>query len=313
MKKNILKIFTILISLLVVPIMIYAEGTITGIMSPVDYGVRAIGMGGAFASISGDATSILWNPAGIAFSENRFFAGSYADLYGLGKIRSGYLSYVQEGGTVTGGIYWTINSVTGLHESETEDSDAWHENTIAYSAAYRITDNMAIGASLKGFFLKTDMNHADGRDIGGGGGGLDLAYIAKFSLDPQNSIGVGLNAENVYGFFSWQEDSKNERIPVRFDIAGHYTYMNFLTASLALKGGEEDVLQKINFGVESWFLGKIIGVRAGFSKYMSGDERTAIHGGLTVEYKNLGIEYAAIIDSDAIGDTHNIGLFFRLP
>src|SRR5581483_6616329 len=43
-----------------------AIGTASSEFLTVDVGARAVGMGGAFTSIADDATSLYWNPAGLA-------------------------------------------------------------------------------------------------------------------------------------------------------------------------------------------------------------------------------------------------------
>ncbi len=45
-------------------------------------GARALGMGGAFAAVAGDASTVFWNPAGIAGVEKRQILAMHAEQFG---------------------------------------------------------------------------------------------------------------------------------------------------------------------------------------------------------------------------------------
>jgi len=45
-------------------------------------GARALGMGGAFAAVAGDASTVFWNPAGIAGIEKRQVLAMHAEQFG---------------------------------------------------------------------------------------------------------------------------------------------------------------------------------------------------------------------------------------
>ncbi|MCU0613191.1 MAG: hypothetical protein MUE60_15565, partial [Candidatus Eisenbacteria bacterium] len=44
-------------------------------------GARALGLGGAFVAVPGDATAPYWNPAGLSFLERATFTGTYVSQH----------------------------------------------------------------------------------------------------------------------------------------------------------------------------------------------------------------------------------------
>jgi hypothetical protein len=57
-------------------------------------GARALGMGGAFAAVAADASTVFWNPAGIAGVEHRQILAMHAEQFG-DLVNYNFASYVQ--------------------------------------------------------------------------------------------------------------------------------------------------------------------------------------------------------------------------
>jgi hypothetical protein len=84
------KLITFLMILLVLPLTLHAQfsskitkvGTTAAQFLKIDAGARAIGMGGAFVAAANDATSLYWNPAGIAGVERKEIHVMHANWLG---------------------------------------------------------------------------------------------------------------------------------------------------------------------------------------------------------------------------------------
>ncbi len=57
-------------------------------------GARALGMGGAFAAVAADASTVYWNPAGIAGMEKRQILAMHAEQFG-DLLNYNFGAYVQ--------------------------------------------------------------------------------------------------------------------------------------------------------------------------------------------------------------------------
>ena len=91
LKKNI--IYVVFIGLLSANFSFAAsDGGLPGYFLNQNVGVRALGMGGSYVSLSDDISAIYWNPAGlnflqqneISFMHNILFESTRCDFVGLG-------------------------------------------------------------------------------------------------------------------------------------------------------------------------------------------------------------------------------------
>ncbi|MGA9120646.1 MAG: PorV/PorQ family protein [Bacteroidota bacterium] len=87
-------IFALLLALLLLPTMLFCQsksGTAAGTFLEIPVGARGISLGGAFVSLTNDATSLYWNASGIArlaknealVSHTNWIAGTSLDFAGL--------------------------------------------------------------------------------------------------------------------------------------------------------------------------------------------------------------------------------------
>ncbi|MBI5201676.1 MAG: UPF0164 family protein, partial [Elusimicrobia bacterium] len=125
-------------------------------------GARALGMGGAFYSISDDASAPAWNPAGLAYVQKKEVTMMQATLFAQTKYN--YIGYVHPktaGGTF--GVSMTQLQSTGFEKVEAKFNPATGEPTSVQTAGSfadmqsamgvswgkLVTDSMAFGTSIK--------------------------------------------------------------------------------------------------------------------------------------------------------------------
>ncbi|MBQ3834538.1 MAG: hypothetical protein II816_03385 [Elusimicrobia bacterium] len=160
------------------------------------WGVRALGMGGAYTAVSDDANAPLYNIAGIAFATqqevtlmgSRLFAG----VEGV-EIAANYFGYVYplapEWGAIS--VAWSSTSVPGLRR----------EDTFNFGYARMLNDIMRIdsdyvelsaGLNLKYLMQETKFDEEDA-DLESSKGAMtaDVGVMAKFA----NGIGIGYSSK----------------------------------------------------------------------------------------------------------------------
>ena len=268
-----------------------------GAFSPVGLGARALGMGGAFVAVADDATSIYWNPAGLAFMNRRSITAMYAQLYGL-PIQNGVVAYAQPDlGFGAAGIGWTNITITGL-ETEEQDRLKWSENTITYGYARKVLSCASLGIAVNGLLVRTDIEGGDAK-----GFGLDVATM----IHPLEQIRLGLLVRNLYANVRWDTTTK-ERLPVLVESGIAFCPNESLIFALELTGGEESLLRRLAVGGELWALKGIFALRGGAIRIFTANERYILSAGIGLRYRNGQVDYAYLVDDRALGDTHRFSL-----
>jgi len=247
------------------------------------WGTRSAGMGGAFCGLADDASSPLWNPAGLAqmkYPEANFM---YSRLYtGLDGVDLGlnYFSYVLP---ISG-----IGSF-GISRAGLVSTDLYSEETYTLTYASKINNyapglipEVFLGANLKclnhGYTLdeysRADPVFASGRskanftfDIGG----LVKPNIPRFS-----GLSIGMCIENVT---TPDVGLKNrDRVPLEGRVGFAYRMKGFVilrriivqdvtpTLDFAYRfqnWGELGNKLNIHLGLEGWFIDRLLGLRMG--------------------------------------------------
>ncbi len=129
-------------------------GTTAAKFLSIGIGARANAMGGAFTSISKDASSMYWNPAGIAGIENyqsvftytKLFIDLKLDYFGL-VIPSGNIGTF--GLSVTALNYGTFDVTTENFPEGTGETFSPTSYAVGLTFAKNITDNFAVGMTMK--------------------------------------------------------------------------------------------------------------------------------------------------------------------
>ncbi len=163
--------FTAFLSLLLVaalaaPLAAGEPGTAGFLFLGLGNGARATGMGEAFTAVSDDATSIYWNPAGMAAVEGVELNVTHNEW--LMDIRFEQASVVSEmfggaAGLSFTGLYYGELDRYGDNPSLTPDG-TFSPYDLALSAGYArdILPNLSVGAAVKLIYEKIDFESATG-------------------------------------------------------------------------------------------------------------------------------------------------------
>ena len=281
-------------------------GTTAGEFLKIGVGARAIGMGGAQVGVTGDVSSIYWNPAVLS----RLNINSELTFNHVNWLAD--ISYDFAAGVLPLGSLGTFGlSITSLRVPEEivrtvdfPDGDGrhWDASSIAFSLAYarNLTDRFSIGFNAKyvretiwsesasGFAIDVGtlyMSEIPGLNIGASISnfgttmrldGRDLS----FNYDPDNNIGTGPN--NIPARL--QTDAYDLPLTFRIGLAWDLDFMEDFRATLALDATHpNDNTEYLNSGVElSWK--QIVFGRLGYKSLFLRDSEQGLTWGVGVHY-----------------------------
>ena len=253
-----------------------------------DVGVRAIGMGGAFAAVGSDASAIRWNPAAIATLQRQEVLGAYADRYGLG-LKDSYLGYVlpiTDAHAV--GLDWfhrgfdDVAGGLGLSSGHNLMSLAYgYRNNIAALKPY--VGNAAIGGAVKYVTQNADL---DGRSVMSASGlGFDLGILAPLPY----GIRLGAAIQDIGGTSIEHDSGLTEQIfDARWRIGLAHKPVEGLTVAA-------DLDDHLRLGAEYWIRGQLAlraGVRTELDTPEGRGDATTPSVGFGLKYRFATLDYA---------------------
>lgn len=306
------------IAVLSMAIIVMAIAKSDGAFVDTYWGVRALGMGGAFTAVANDANAPMYNIAGIAnvaqqevtLMGSRLFTG----LEGV-EIGANYLGYVYpikdpKYGAVS--FAWSSTAVPGLRR----------EDTFNIGYARVINDllrldpeiiNFSAGVNLKYLMQETKFDENDG-DLSNTAGAMtgDVGLLAQFS----NGLSVGFSSKYLVPADIGYE-SKDEVANVNVVGLAYYNDMlpalkiPYFTAALDVLFRDNETTVRV--GLESYVIEGKLAVRLG-----GREEAFNIGFGYEMSFVNdtkLIIDYALDLPlqvTDSMG-SHFISLSFRFP
>ena len=263
-------------------------------------GARAGGMGEAFTAVADDATSIYWNPAGMAAIEEVELNLTHNEW--LMGIRFEQATVVNEmwggaAGLSFTGLYYGSLDRYGEYPSLTPDGTfSPYDMALSLGYARDIIPNVALGAAFKIIYSKIDFESATGYafDLGVTHRtkieGLILA-AAMLNLGPQTSF----VEEKFYPPFQL-------RLGGAYEIRKEALRGGLILAADVVFPNDNDA--KTHFGLEYAYRRQLM-LRFG---YKSGYDVQGATMGAGIVWKSLRFDYAYMpIDYD-LGDAHRFSL-----
>jgi hypothetical protein len=254
---------------------------------------RTMGLGGAFVAVADEASTAVWNPAGLAqlvpnelrFETARLFEDTSVNALNFAvpgnKLPSFGLSIVY----LNSGNFERTNSMN-------DPLGTFSEGETAYilSMAKNLNTRLALGANAK-------LVRQSVEDFAGNGFGFDIGGI--YCLTP--SIKVGASVLNLGGPSITLRDSK-ETYPIEYRAGFSAAVLRgrgLLTAELDQADGPGT---RIRAGTEYWVQNSI-GLRVGM------DDQEAC-GGLSYRFSGKYQFDYGVLDH-ALGMMHRLGLTYR--
>ncbi|MBN2070938.1 MAG: PorV/PorQ family protein [Candidatus Krumholzibacteriota bacterium] len=263
-------------------------------------GARASGMGEAFTAVCDDATSIYWNPAGMAAVEGVELNVTHSEW--LMDIRFEQVSVASEVyGGVAGlgftGVYYGELDRYGDSPSLTPDG-TFAPYDLALSAGYArdIIPNLSAGIAAKLIYEKIDFESATG-------------YAIDFGVTHRSRI-EGLTIAASMLNLGPQAKFVEEKFYPPFQLrigAAHLSEKEWLRGSLVLAADAvfpNDSGSKFHTGLE-YLYHNLLAVRLG---YKSGYHVQGASMGCGIIYRNLRFDYSYSAIADDLGDVHRFSI-----
>ena len=290
---------------LVVPTVAMGEDGSAGLaFLKLGVGARAIAMGDAYTAVSGDASSIYWNPAAIIDVENIDVALMHTEWFQ--DIRYEYVGGVRSFGDQAFGV-----GVVGLYMDDLERREGPSDEPIGHfgvfdfavtgSYARRLTDNLDVGGSVKYLHEKIDDETATGVAVDLGG---------RYMVPGFDGLSAGVALMNLGPQMKFIEDKFD--LPVMYklgaalDVPVESLKGNVVVSADAVMPNDGDT--KMHFGLEYEYA-DMIALRFG---YRSGWDNQNVSMGLGVKAGRFRVDYAVVPFYSDLGDTHRLSLGFTL-
>jgi hypothetical protein len=263
-------------------------------------GARASGMGEAFTAVANDATSIYYNPAGMANVQGVELNVSHTEW--LQDIRFEQVSVVNEmlGGAVglsfTGVYYGSMDRYPDYPALVPDGSFAPYDLSVAGGYAMDVLPNLSAGVTAKFIYEKIDFESATGWAIDAGI--LHRSMIKGLTL-AASILNFGPQAKFV-----------EEKFYPPFQIRGGASYRydadwlrgNVILATDAVFPNDGDA--KLHMGMEYNYR-TFLSVRAGYKANYYTQGATF---GLGVNYRSLRFDYAYMPMENDLGDSHRFSI-----
>ena len=330
----------ILISIGIICIVVsLSAGRYAGDFLVIGTGVRAAGMGGAFAAVADDGSAIYWNPAGLSQIKNMEIGLMRAFLY-QGLAFYDNFSYSQPlPNNVTIGVNWTRLTI--------DDIPIFSEEWLIYNVDYRSsfkefnlpgvpdgfmksTDDVVqfafskhvhydlnlgwlffdlpfdlnFGANIKYIKRKIDENM-------GSGTGFDFGFLAKtdlailFEKDWLGKIKFGINYQDVGGTtITWnvEDDSSDRTDEILYNTkvgVAVYQPLKPINSTIILSMDTDYIYGKTRHFGFEFIYKNILGVRTGLYQ-------KNFSAGISIKFYDFNVDYAFV--TNTLANTNRIGL-----
>jgi len=305
-------------------------GTTAAKFLSTNIGSRAIGMGGAFTSISNDGSSMYWNPAGVAFHNLNVVFVNHADW--IADISFDYFGFTTSLGKNN---YLGIN-VTSVTMDDMEVTRYGNEDTgetfssssYAFGATYSLnmTDNFSLGINAKyiqeniansfakglaldiGTLFQTPFGFTLGTSITNFGPKMNMTgddLIVPVDIDET----IGGNNESVTGYLT--TDDFDLPLVLRVGISNDHQLGSLGRITWAVDtNSPNDNSNYVNLGIECGILNDLITIGIGANSIFMDDREKEISYGFGIHPPKLinskmNIVYT-IENMTQLGQTHHL-------
>jgi hypothetical protein len=338
-KVSILKIIVILLAAVSASFtqQVKKTGTTAAKFLSIGIGARANAMGGAFTSVSNDATALYWNPAGIGQLNNYEGLFTYTKLFA--DINLNYFGIVVPAGdvgsfgfSVTALDFGQMDVTTELFPEGTGEKFTAGSYAFGLSYARKITEDFLFGISVK--YIRENIYNSNAEGISFDVGTIFNTpfYGIRFSSSITNygtkmqMMGDDLlirhdpdpsqagNNETIDAMY--KTDKFELPLRLQIGISRDFIFLDNQRLTIAVDATHpNDNAQYLNVGGELALLNELISLRAGYKTLFLEDSQEGLTLGVGLKYDglsfiNFALDYA-FQQYEFLGDTHSFGIILR--
>jgi len=329
-----------LVIVILLPLILWG-GKYTGDFMYIGAGVKALGMGGAVASVADDPSAIFWNPAGISQIRNTEIEVMHAFLYEDLALYDNVSICQPLPNEVTIGLNWTRLTIPDIpvfmedylieHPNVAERSSRldWnlpgipdssftsYDDLFQFSFSKHVRTHLDFGWAY--FDIPLDLYFGGNikyvkreiLDNMGNGTGFDLAFLAdtKFSelvdVSWLGDVNFGVNLQNIGGtMITWDTESQNQDeilFNTKLGVSLHQPIKRYHLNTIWAYDHDYVYDGEDHFGLEIQY-DRILSLRMGHYA----QEYTA---GISVLVYDFALDYAFV--TNTLGNTNRIGIRLR--
>jgi len=250
-------------------------------------GARSLGMGHAFIAIADDATSGIWNPAGLPKIDDLSFT-LYTAKLSLDR-KHNFLGIAKKlNDTSSIGFAWINAGVADIPERTADDEfiGRFPSSENAFSISYgRALEKINLGVGIKILTNQFDTKSEEYNERSIGFGGIDLGVLGTVYSD---NLSYGVALRNLGGKIA------DGTVPMVFDAGIALSLekkIHSATLAFSLEKEFVDLSESTTtsqLGVEYWF-SKVIALRGGIQQSY---DRRSLFAGFGVRIAGLQLDYA---------------------
>src|SRR5258708_2845133 len=232
----------------------------------VGVGTRAMGLSGAFVAVADDPSAAYWNPAGLAQLDHPEILEMFGSYFN-DKDRNVYFSFHYP---LSNDIHLSI-STNNLFYTDVSGS---HEDQYTASAAIPlefVTDKrLLLGGNFR--FLLADFGNGNGIVQGTG---VDLGLLFRQPFKDNTEFRAGLVLTDLSTTIHFDNSGFEQSVPAILTAGLAYKFdpHTLITTDIPWTLSSDPLLDNQNIrvrsGVEHWFFDGRVGLRAGFSSFLS--------------------------------------------
>lgn len=252
-------------------------GTFDGQFMKIPIGARATGMGGAFVAVADDASSVFWNPAGVARLSGNIVAVHHLNWVTDINLTQG--TYVFSLGFLPGMLAFNARSLymddmerTTVYRPDGDGTyfDAGY-SSFGLTYARSLTDKFSVG-------ITGSLIHAGLDDLTSNAISFDVGTLYDTGF---RSLKIGMEIANMGSELQFIDQSS--KLPILFRVGASINVMNALDHKLVTTGEfshPPDNNERMNWGAEYSFKDFFF-VRGG---YNFGYDIETLSGGVGVRF-----------------------------
>lgn len=273
------KIFLSVVSLLAaVSLCFGGAGTKSAQFLKLASGGRSSALGNAFTGVTDDASSVFYNPSGIAFSEKKHVSLMYSTY--LEEISYQNVAFSMPLGAKLGiGLGVTMLSygvIKGYDDQMVATKDvAASDMAVNISGGYKVTETIGAGFTLK--YISETLD-----DKTGSTPSADVGFIFK-----KDKLSAGLSAQNLFGSLKFITTA--ETIPMIIRLGAGFQASDKLLVLADFNSMDAG----IGVGVGAEFVPiELLAIRVGYNynSAVTGIGLTGITAGIGLNIKQFGID-----------------------
>ena len=265
---------------------------------PVD--ARAVAMGEAFTAQAQGATSLYWNPAGLA-KVPRFELAAMHNVYLMSTFQdyaAGAYTHPSWGSFGLSLNYWGSGSISGT-DSVGNSTGSFSANDLAVAGGYarKVGKNMSLGLGVK--FISEKNENASGTAFA-----LDLGGLYEV---PAQGLVLGASVSNLGSQMKLVE--KGYPLPLTFRAGGAYALPKLPLRFAADLTAPNDGSVSAGLGTE-YLATKMFALRAGYRTGSNLHGLSGLRAGAGFAYQGFGLDYA-FAPYGELGMVHRVSLSFH--